>query len=95
MKQYFISKIEWVEFKNGGRRVIPPKGTRYCPLIKIDDIEDKWSIDFMCPDFSKTDLIEFSFLVDSAPMEKITINKTYNLYEGNKFVAFLKIIDKR
>ena len=96
MKTYFISQIEWVSFEKGGRRVIPPKGIRYCPIIMIDGKErEKWSIDFVCPDFSETDLIEFSFLVDDAPTEKIKIEKTYDLYEGNKKVAKLFIKNKK
>ena len=96
MKTYYISKIEWVSFEKGGRRVIPSKGTRYCPIIMLDDEEGKkWSIDFICPDFNKTNLIEFSFLVDDAPTEKIIINKTYDLYEGNKIVAKLYIKNKK
>ena len=96
MKVCFISKIEWVSFEKGGRRLIPPKGTRYCPIIMLDDEEGKkWSIDFVCPDFSETDLIEFSFLVDDAPTEKIILKKTYDLYEGNKKVARLCIKNKK
>ncbi len=95
MKSYYIAKIEWVSFEKGGRRVIPPIGTRYCPLIMLDDEkEKKWSIDFVCPDFNKTDLIEFSFLVDGAPTEKIILKKTYDLYEGKKKVAKLYIKKK-
>ena len=97
MKAYFISKIEWVSFEKGGRRVIPPKGTRYCPIIMLDGEEGKkWSIDFICPDFNETDLIEFSFLVDDdAPTEKIIPKKTYDLFEGNKKVARLCINNKK
>ncbi len=96
MKIYFFSKIEWVSVEKGGRNNISLKGTRYCPIIMIDDEEGKkWSIDFVCPDFSETDLIEFSFLVDDAPTEKIIIKKTYDLYEGNKKVAKLFIKNKK
>lgn len=95
MKTYFTSIIEWVDLEKGGRKKIPPKGTRYCPIIQLNDKErTKWSIEFICPDFFKTDVIEFTFLVDNAPIEQIMINKTYNLYEGNKMVASLYVKKK-
>ena len=94
MKTCFISKIEWVSAENGGRKRIPPAGTRYCPIISLDDNEEAvimWSIDFICPDFTKTNMIEFSFLADDAPIEKIVLNEKYYLYEGNKIIAMVYI----
>lgn len=95
MKKYFISRICWISYQEGGRKKIPSEGTRYCPLIRINGAvsHEEWSIDFICPDFKKTDLIKFQFLVDAAPCELIEKNMNYNIYEGNRKVAQLKIIE--
>lgn len=95
VKKYFISQIEWVPYGEGGRKKVPLKGIRYCPLIRIYGTVsyEEWSIDFICPDFKETNLIKFKFLVDDAPCELLEKNMTYNIYEGNKKVAKLKIIE--
>ncbi len=96
MKKYFISRIEWIPLEKGGRRSIPPEGTRYCPIIRLDEEEKKsWRIDFVCPNINKTAIIEFFFFSDDAPIEKIQINKAYDLYEGSKMVARIYIQDKK
>lgn len=95
MKRYFTSSIKWISYEDGGRKKLPPKGIRYCPLLRInhnDDFED-WSIDFICSDYAKTDIIEFKFLVDDAPYELIEVSEEYDVYEGSKKVAQVKIID--
>ncbi len=94
MNKYFFSEINWISVKEGGREKIPPEGTRYCPLIQLDNQMNTkaWSIDFICPDFGKTNIIKFKFLVDNAPYEVLKINGIYNIYEGSKRVAQIKII---
>ena len=91
MKKYFFSQIEWLDFSEGGRKVIPEEGARYGPLIELDDYEleseSRWSVVFVCPNFDKTNKIIFSFLVDDAPDYKIEIGHSYGLYEGKKKVA--------
>lgn len=95
MIKYFISQIDWIPYEEGGRKKFPPEGVRYCPLIRINGVAnyEDWSIDFICPDFEKTNLIKFKFLVDNAPYELIKNNMNYYIYEGNKKVAKLKIIE--
>ena len=90
----YIAKIQWLLNENGGGKKQPPKNTRYCPIIQLDNNEMKYSIDFICPDFSKTDLIEFSFLVDNAPTELVENNHYYDLSEGEKTVATVLVLDK-
>lgn len=94
MKNYFTARIEWMSYENGGRRNVPPQGTRYCPLIQLHEKDRcvEWSIDFICPDFSKTDLIHFCFLVENAPTNLIELNEEYNVFEGAKRVAKIKVI---
>lgn len=96
MKKYFISSIEWISYEKGGRKKLPVKGTRYCPLLRIyhNNVFEDWSMDFVCPDYTETDIIEFKFLVDDAPYELLKISEKYDVYEGNKKVAQVKIIDR-
>lgn len=90
----FTATIKWLSSENGCRKKLPPEGTRFCPIIKLGEEEKKWSIDFICPDFTKTDLIEFSFLVDDAPTDMVEINHYYDLCEGEKKVATVFMLDK-
>ena len=93
-KYYFRSTIQWLSQDDGGRKNIPSLGTRYCPLIKIDGCKDAWSIDFICPDFTRTDKIQFSFLVDDAPKDMIDVAKHFDLFEGAKKVAVVLVDDR-
>lgn len=94
MKKMFLSKIKWIAYENGGRRMIPPKNTRYSPIMRIDaHTNQDWSIEFICPDFNGTDMINFCFLSEDAPYNKVTCNVWYNVYEGNKKVAEIKIVE--
>lgn len=93
-KCFFKSKITWYSQADGGRKNIPSVGIRYCPIIKIDICKNSWSIDFICPDFTKTDIIQFSFLVDDAPKDIIEVGKNYDLYEGGRKVALVSVVDR-
>lgn len=95
MERYYVANLEWISSDKGGRKSIPREGTRYCPLIRIckDGGGVDWSIDFVCPDFSITNNIKFKFLVNNAPDNLIEENITYGLYEGNKHVAELRVVD--
>ena len=88
MKRYYIASVKWISLENGGRKM-PCKGTRYCPIIRLNQVNDyeDWSIDFICPDFSKESHIRFKFLVDNGPDHLIKINQKYEICEGNKKVA--------
>lgn len=91
MKKNFCATIVWKTFEQGGRKNVPPEGTRYCPLIKLNENE-LWSVDFICPDYSKCNIINFSMLSNDAPIELIVKGKIYNLYEGQKLVASICVI---
>ena len=47
----------------------------------------------MCPDFSITHNITFKFLVNDTPNNLLEKNVSYGLYEGNKHVAELRILE--
>ena len=95
MKDFFTARIEWISYGNGGRRKIPPQGTRYCPLIQLYEKEQcvEWSIDFNCPNFSETDLVIFRFLVEDAPTNLIELGEEYIVCEGSKKVAKIQVIE--
>lgn len=91
MKKVFTANIKWKSYSEGGRKAVPEMGTHYCPLIRFEDNSKEWSLDFICPNFQETSEIEFSFLVDSAPYDKIHINTSYMLFEGRKNVAAIYV----
>lgn len=93
MKTYFIAGIKWFNAREGGRTKKPAMGARYCPILDIET-KEKWSIDFICPDFEKTNIIRFSFLVDEVPIDRIEFSKQYFLYEGDRRVAMI-VVEKR
>lgn len=90
MKTYFTARIKWFNAKDGGRIKYPAMGARYCPILDIET-KEKWSIDFICPDFEETNIIYFSFLVDGAPIDRIELGKKYYLYEGDRRVAMIVV----
>lgn len=95
MRKYFIANIKWISFEKGGRKTLPREGTRYCPLVRMykdNDVLD-WSIDFICPNFYKTNSIKFKFLVENAPTDLIEKDMKYGIYEGSKHVAEIRIVD--
>ena len=77
MKRYYVADIEWISHDKGGRKSIPKEGTRYCPLIRI------------CKEDSRVDW-SIDFVCPDFSIEK---NVSYGLYEGNKHVAELRILE--
>lgn len=94
MIKYYRAQINWIIPENGGRKRIPPKGTKYAPIIRLsENKDDVWSIVFMCPDFSITNEIVFSFLADADQRIVFEREREYILYEGGKKVADLSNIN--
>lgn len=93
MNNEFCAHIEWIPYEKGGRKSIPPIGTRYCPIIRTANNEG-WSIDFIVPDSMNSDMFMFRFLSDSAPRDLICVGKSYDVYEGLKKVARIYITAK-
>lgn len=91
---FFYASIKWIEYQSGGRKSPPPEGTRYCPLIRINETlgNTDWSIEFTCPRIEEQMVIKFNFISEKAPMSLLIKNKKYELFEGNKRVAEIKII---
>ncbi len=96
MNLFFLSEIKWISPKKGGRLNLPKEGVKYCPIIDIkNDKKNKWSIEIICPDFSKTNIISFRFLSKEAPVYEITKKCKYSLYEGRKEVAEIVILNSK
>lgn len=95
MKKHFAATINWISYEKGGRKKALKEGARYCPLIRIVHGADyeEWSIDFICPDFTKTKVIDFTFLADAVPSHMLEKNTSYGIYEGSKKVAEIEIIE--
>ena len=93
----FSAYIEWINAEGGGRKTIPQQGMRYSPLIRLkkNGKMEEWSIDFICPDFSQSNIISFHFLADGAPDYLIQIGNRYEIFEGSKKVAEIKILKSR
>ena len=89
MIKYYEARIEWIAHEQGGRKEIPPEGTRYCPLIKING--EDCSIDFICPEFSVTSIIKFKFFSNQI-CYNLSANDSYELFEGEKKVAIIKLL---
>ncbi|WP_022779468.1 hypothetical protein [Butyrivibrio sp. AE3009] len=90
MRKYFKGKIAWLSKEEGGREIIYPEGTKYGPVIKWKN-GSSWSLFMICPDFSKTDEVRFTFLVDEAPYDEVMIGDVYDLHEGSKVVGRLTV----
>ena len=92
-------QIKWMKYDQGGRKMPPPSGTRYCPIVIFNSYQDPegiaWSADFICSetdaDFLMT--VEFSFVSDLAPYDLLIKGNTFELFEGNKKVADGAVID--
>ena len=93
MAQKFRAKIHWINFAEGGRRMPPSKGTKYCPIIKFDNImlKNAWSVCFICTGQEEGG-IEIGFLSDEAPAMPLQKGNCFDLYEGGRKTARGEII---
>lgn len=99
MKKVVKAQITWITQENGGRNKPPLPGTQYCPIVIFDDMEQNknefWSADFICTeiDDKMNSIVDFTFLVEDAPMDYLVKGNKFELFEGNKKVASGKIIE--
>lgn len=100
MKKVVKAQITWVTQKNRGRKNPPTPGTRYCPIVVFDAMaknrNEFWSADFICTevDTKMRSIVDFAFLVEDAPTEFLVDGNKFELYEGNKKVAFGVILEE-
>lgn len=99
MKKVVKAQITWIAHENGGKKNPPVPGTRYCPIVVFDAMDKNknefWSADFICTevDARMNSIVDFTFLVDDAPMSYLVKGNKFELFEGNKKVAFGIIIE--
>lgn len=99
MKKMAKAMITWIRQENGGRKDPPEIGTRYCPIVVFDAMvqnkDEFWSADFICTEVDEkmNSIVDFAFLVEDAPMELLVNGNKFNLFEGNKKVAFGVILE--
>ena len=91
-KKSVRASICWIPYEEGGRSSPPPAGTRYCPLVYFVDVEEPsntWSADFVCTESNENNcsIVDFSYLVDDAPIQNLDSGKRFSLYEGLNLVA--------
>lgn len=91
MEYSVVAFIKWISYEDGGRKKVPPKNTKYCPIIKFDDIDmdGDWSILFYCTEINEhcEEVVNMKFLSDNAPSELLISDRKFALYEGRKMVA--------
>ncbi len=98
MKKIVKAQITWITQENGGRKNPPVIGTRYCPIVVFDTMDkgkgEFWSADFICTEVNvkMNSIVDFAFLVEDAPTEYLVNGNKFELFEGNKKVAFGVII---
>lgn len=97
MKKIVIAEVKWIPEELGGRSVLPPKGGKYCPIIRFNDTGNSrcdWSAEILCTgmDGNFISIIELSYLMDEAPFENLKLGNAFKLYEGAKLVAEGKVL---
>lgn len=94
MKKIAKAKITWISKENGGRKNPPEPGIRYCPIVVFDVLNKNkdgfWSADFICTEVDEkmNSIVDFAFLAEDAPIELLVDGNRFELFEGNKKVAF-------
>ena len=93
----FIAKISWLTALEGGRtNDIPFNTSKYAPLIRTEGSSRNWSL--VVNNYGRVDDITTIAMIyylasESAP-DNLVVGLKFDLYEGNKRVAFGEIIDK-
>lgn len=88
MKAYKAT-IKWFSANEGGRKRIPPAGTKCFPIIRTQTLNGDWSIAFACTDIrdDRRMDITFSFLSPDVSDSVFHKSDTFALYEGGRKVA--------
>ncbi|KMW73161.1 hypothetical protein TI10_08580 [Photorhabdus luminescens subsp. luminescens] len=94
-----LVRIEWLSKNEGGRKTPPPSAGRYFSVARFpEDINwqnNAWSVVFEIESTVKSDGKDneyisggcVSFLMDTAPKERMETNEYFDIYEGPKKVA--------
>lgn len=92
------AKILWVPFEKGGR-VQPPIGPRYSTVARFDEDEADWQRNawsvvatFSNEAHALEHFAEVEFLSTEAPLKRLMPGKSFELFEGSKRVAMVRIL---
>lgn len=91
----FTAKISWLTAFEGGRtNVIPFNTNEYAPLIRIEGSDGYWSL--VVNNYERVDNVTtiatiYYLFPEKAPNNLVT-GITFDLYEGNRKVAFGEIV---
>ena len=100
MSKSVLAKVHWVPPEEGGRALLPA-GKRYSTISRFTEdadtwLQEAWSIvlEFDEPpvDPGKPSMAKARFLVERAPVDRLTPGCAFDLYEGKTKVAIVEII---
>jgi hypothetical protein len=86
--------VRWLSAEAGGR-AHPPTGAQYVTVARFDDPAGDWSTDAWSVVVRFGDSREeadVSFLVDDAPAHLLRPGASFELYEGRKKVADVRVL---
>jgi hypothetical protein len=95
------AEITWVSPEEGGRKCLP-QGKKYSTISKFEEdsqtwFKSAWSIvlEFEVPPSQQGNpsFGRARFLSPDAPIERLKVGKEFELYEGNRRTAIVKILD--
>jgi len=100
MTSRVLVEVYWIPPEEGGRESLPT-GNQYSTISKFEEdvdtwLQEAWSVVL---DFEKSpseqgnpSFARARFLTSTAPAERLKPGRTFELYEGKKKVAIVKII---
>ena len=100
MSKFVLAKIHWIPAEEGGRTFLPT-GKKYATISRFTEdagawLQEAWSIvlEFDEPPSvqGNPSIARARFLVEQAPVDRLKPGHAFELYEGKKKVAMVKII---
>lgn len=97
-----LVQVHWISREEGGRSSLPA-GHQYSTVSRFEEDTDTWLqkawsvvLDFDRPPLEQGNpsVARAKFLSDSAPIERLMPGRTFELYEGRKKVAVVRIISE-
>ena len=95
-------QVNWVPMGKGGRTSLPT-GLRYSTVSRFEEDGAKWEKEAwsIVLEFERSPLEQGTpsygqarFLVEDAPVERLQTGRTFELFEGNKKVADVKVLSE-
>jgi hypothetical protein len=101
MGKSVIAKVQWVSPQEGGRTSLPT-GKKYATIARFPEdtgtwLQEAWSIVLECDEppaaQGNPSLAKARFLARQAPVDRLKPGRAFELYEGNKKVAMVEIVE--